>query len=229
MSDVWELLTQQDPLPWQWVVLGAATGILIVLLPPLWRLGRHILTVAHESGHAIMGMLVGRKLQGLRLHTDSSGATTTAGTHWGLGGVLTTAAGYPFPGLVAAGVVAVGAAGYARLGFIAMAAVLLLLLVKARSVWTVLLLLTSCAALGGVAVYAPVAGVSVVTGALVAVLVVGTQRTLLEERPARRGGAESDVWVLGQRTALPAGVWWVLLSSATWVPLGVLAAVTLNA
>lgn len=42
-----------------------------------WRLVRILTTVVHEAGHAVVAMLVGRRLQGIRLHSDTSGLTVS--------------------------------------------------------------------------------------------------------------------------------------------------------
>src|SRR5690242_9534981 len=60
-----------------------------------WRLVRGVVTIAHEGGHALVAVLTGRGLDGIRLHADSSGATTSRGRAAGLGLVLTFLGGYP--------------------------------------------------------------------------------------------------------------------------------------
>ena len=37
-------------------------------------------TIAHEGGHAVAALLTGRRLRGIRLHSDTSGLTLSAGT-----------------------------------------------------------------------------------------------------------------------------------------------------
>jgi hypothetical protein len=87
-----------------WDELGAYAPIfvagLLVLFPPLWSLNRHLVTLVHEAGHAIVALLTGRKLVGIRLHTDTSGLTVSRGKPRGPGMIATTAAGYLAPPLV---------------------------------------------------------------------------------------------------------------------------------
>jgi hypothetical protein len=64
---------------------------------------RHVVTVAHEGGHAVVGVLMGRRLAGVRLHSDASGLTVTSGLSRGLGIVATMAAGYLAPSLLGLG------------------------------------------------------------------------------------------------------------------------------
>src|SRR5699024_1724222 len=56
---------------------------------------RHLVTVLHEGGHGIIALITGRKLTGIRLHSDTSGLTTSRGKPRGLGMILTRLAGYP--------------------------------------------------------------------------------------------------------------------------------------
>jgi hypothetical protein len=93
-----------QPAPASWV---AATSFVIAILAiwprRAWRATRHVVTVAHEGGHALVGLLVGRRLAGIRLHSDASGLTITSGRRDGLGIVATVAVGYPSPSLLGLG------------------------------------------------------------------------------------------------------------------------------
>src|SRR5690606_4462558 len=57
-------------------------------------------TLLHEAGHAIVSVLVGRKLRGIRLHSDTSGLTLSRGKSTGPGMIATLLAGYPAPGMI---------------------------------------------------------------------------------------------------------------------------------
>ena len=41
----------------------------------IWRISRNVVTIAHEGGHAMIALLTGRRLDGIRLHSDTSGVT----------------------------------------------------------------------------------------------------------------------------------------------------------
>jgi hypothetical protein len=74
-----------------------------VLKSQSWRVTGKVITIAHEGGHALVSVLSGRRLDGIRLHSDSSGVTYSRGRRTGPGLVLTAAAGYVMPSLLGAG------------------------------------------------------------------------------------------------------------------------------
>ena len=39
----------------------------------VWRVSRNAITIAHEGGHGLIALLTGRRLDGIRLHSDTSG------------------------------------------------------------------------------------------------------------------------------------------------------------
>jgi hypothetical protein len=56
-----------------WVVLGVAAALVVLA----WPLTRTVVTICHEAGHAAAAVLVGRKLAGIRVHSDTSGLTVS--------------------------------------------------------------------------------------------------------------------------------------------------------
>ena len=92
---VWDRVSGSQPLPPAWVVgLTGVIALIVVLNTGSWRLSGKVITIAHEGGHALVSVLSGRKLDGIRLHPDSSGVTYSRGPRTGPGLVLTAAAGY---------------------------------------------------------------------------------------------------------------------------------------
>ena len=72
MAVFWDRVTGVQAAPPGWAVAAsAAVALLIVLSPRLWRLTRIAITIAHESGHALVSLLSGRRLEGIRLHADT--------------------------------------------------------------------------------------------------------------------------------------------------------------
>jgi hypothetical protein len=111
LDRLWDRIASVQPAPPAWVV--AVTGLaalLIVLDTGSWRLAGKVITIAHEGGHALVSVLSGRRLEGIRLHADSSGVTYSRGKRRGPGLVLTAAAGYPAAPLLGAAAAALLAA-----------------------------------------------------------------------------------------------------------------------
>ena len=82
------------------VVATAAVALGLVAVPVLWRRTRHLVTIAHEGSHGVAALLGGRRLAGIRLHSDTSGLTVSAGRASGPGMMATAAAGYVGPALI---------------------------------------------------------------------------------------------------------------------------------
>src|SRR5690606_8345771 len=88
----------------EWLAIGLAAAL--VFVPQAWQFSRHVATLVHEAGHAVLAVATGRRLNGIRLHSETSGLTVSTGRRTGAGMVATAAAGYPAPSLVGLGIVA---------------------------------------------------------------------------------------------------------------------------
>jgi len=104
LERLWDRVSGSQPLPPAWVVgLTGLLALVVVLDRRSWQLTGKVITIAHEAGHALVSVLSGRRLDGIRLHSDSSGVTYSRGRRTGPGLVLTAAAGYVMPSLLGAG------------------------------------------------------------------------------------------------------------------------------
>jgi len=104
LSQLWDRVSGSQPLPPAWAVgVTALAALAVVLNTGTWRLAGKVITIAHEGGHALVSVLSGRRLDGIRLHADSSGVTYSSGKRAGPGLVLTAAAGYVMPSLLGLG------------------------------------------------------------------------------------------------------------------------------
>src|SRR5215467_3809425 len=77
--------------------LVLVTGLLAVAAVAarrVWPLSRTVVTMAHEGGHALVALLTGRQLAGVRLFHNSAGVTVSAGYSGGPAVVFTALAGY---------------------------------------------------------------------------------------------------------------------------------------
>lgn len=212
MGDV--VAAQQAP-PATTVVATLAVAALAVSLPASWRVLRHVATIAHEGGHALVATLAGRQLQGVRLHSDTSGLTVSSGRPRGVGVVLTLLAGYPAPALL--GLLGAFALDHDRIRLTLVGALLLLLalLVQIRNVFGVVTVVATGGVLLAVTGYAPDAVQAGAAYLLVWFLLLAAPRTVVElqrTRAGRRGGT-SDADQLAALTRVPAVVWVVLMGA----------------
>ncbi|MEV4003365.1 M50 family metallopeptidase [Actinomadura sp. NPDC049753] len=101
IADLWHRVTgtQPDP-PWWLVALVGLVALASVVHGPTWRMARNTVTIAHEGGHALVALLTGRKLDGIKLHSDTSGVTVSRGKPHGPGMIFTAMAGYVTPPLL---------------------------------------------------------------------------------------------------------------------------------
>ncbi|MET9858420.1 M50 family metallopeptidase [Streptomyces smyrnaeus] len=104
ITDVWDRVVGGQPDPEQWLVLVTGLVALLAVAPHgVWRISRNAVTIAHEGGHGLIALVTGRRLDGIRLHSDTSGLTVSRGKPHGIGMVLTAAAGYTAPPLLGLG------------------------------------------------------------------------------------------------------------------------------
>jgi hypothetical protein len=207
-----------QPLPAAWVVaLTGLAALVVVLNSRSWRLAGKVITIAHEGGHALVSLLSGRKLDGIRLHADSSGVTYSRGKRTGPGLVLTAAAGYVTPSLLGAGAAALLAQHHLTamlwLALVLLAATFL----AVRNVFGALAVLATAGAVFAVSYYAP-ASVQAGFAYLAAwFLLLGGLRPVLElARGRRRRWARgSDADQLARMTGVPAGAWVALFGLVT--------------
>jgi hypothetical protein len=215
------LAAQPDP-PATTLVATLAVAALLVAYAPAWRLLRHVVTIAHEGGHAAVASLTGRSLQGVRLHSDTSGLTVSSGRPRGAGVVLTLLAGYPAPALIGLAAAFALSAGRVRLTLVGALLLLLALLLQIRNVFGVVSVVATGGALLAVAGWAPDGVQAAAAYLLTWFLLLGAPRTLVELQGSRRRrrGRTSDVDQLADLTRVPAIVWLVVMAAAAVGALG---------
>lgn len=198
------------------VLLPGVVALVLVLAPTTWPRVRLGVTVVHEAGHALAAVLVGRRLQGLRVHTDTSGVTLSRGRPRGPGMVLMLAAGYLAPallGLLAATALAAGRPLALLWGLVLLGLALLLLV---RNAYGALVVCGLTAAVAAVAWAAPLRWQVTVAYLLAWLLLLAAPRPVVELAQAgRRRSRTSDVDQLAGLTPLPAGAWIALLLVAS--------------
>ncbi|MBO4163009.1 M50 family metallopeptidase [Micromonospora antibiotica] len=210
LGDLWDRLfsAQPDPPPLL-VVLTALAALAVVAVRSSWRVARNAVTIAHEGGHALAALLTGRRLHGIRLHSDTSGLTLSAGRPTGPGMILTLLAGYVAPSLVGLG----GAwlLGGNRITLLLWVAVALLLamLLLVRNVFGMLSLLITGGVVLLVSWYATPQVQAVFAWTSVWFLLIGGVRPVFELQRMRSRGRmpESDADQLAHLTPFPALLW----------------------
>ncbi|QAY69812.1 M50 family metallopeptidase [Xylanimonas protaetiae] len=208
---IWQAATTPVPAPAQAVVLAMALAALaVVVVTPVWRVARHVITIAHEGAHALVATLTGRRLDAIRLHSDTSGLTISAGRPRGFGMVATTFAGYVGPGLVGLGAARLLREGYAVGLLWLLVALLALLLLKIRNLFGLWSVLVAGVALVLVSWFLSEPVQSAVAYAVTWFLLVGSVRPVLELQTQRfrRKARQSDADQLARLTGLP-GLFWV--------------------
>jgi peptidase M50B-like protein len=207
------------------VLLAAALALIAVCWSVLWRWTRTVVTIAHEGGHALVAVLVGRGLTGIRLHADTSGLTVSTGARRGPGLVLTFLGGYPAPSLLGIGGALLVAADLAALMLWIAIVLLVATLVHVRNAFGVFSVLTTGALVGAVAWWGQERLQDGFAAALCWFLLFGGVRAVNELHRSRRRGA-SDADMLGSLTWVPRGMWvllfWLLAVAAVIVAAGIL-------
>lgn len=215
---IWqEAVGVQAPPGERGVLAAALLALALVAVPRAWHLTRYAVTIAHEGAHGIAALLSGRRLAGIRVHSDTSGLTVSKGRPTGPGMVLTAFAGYVGPALVG-----LGGAWLLReqhaLAVLWLAVLLLaLLLLQIRNLHGFWVVLVVGASVGAVTWWGSAAVQSMTAYVGVWFLLLGAPRAVLELQGARRRGRarDSDADALARITPLPAWSWVVLFFVVT--------------
>lgn len=214
MSVLWERLSGTQPVPPVWVVAVSGLAALAVVLDVRgWHLARNAITIAHEGGHALVSVLSGRRLEGIRLHSDTSGETVSRGRGAGPGMVLTALAGYVTPPLLGAGAAVLLFTHHVTLLLWAFLVLLVACFLAMRNAYGVLVALVAGGAVFVVSAFASALVQALFSYGAAWFLLLGGLRPVVElarsrrrSRRRRRGGI-SDADQLARLTGVPGGVW----------------------
>jgi hypothetical protein len=199
----------QAPLPGAVSVFIGFAALAAVVVQEFWLLTRHVNTIAHEGAHALVGSAVGRKVKGVRLKPDATGATTTAGRE-GAGNITTLAVGYVGPsafGLVAAWMIQLRHSDAVLWVTLLLLAILLL---TVRNAFGVVPVLATGALVYIIARYGSVGADSAVAYGVTWFLLLAGVRAVLDH-----GVDAKDADILRGLTKIRPGVWfwlWLILS-----------------
>jgi hypothetical protein len=206
----WGGLTIDELEPASWLVV--ATGVVALAavgLDDVWRWSRNVVTIVHEGGHALAAVLTGRRLTGIRLHSDTSGLTLSVGRPSGVGMVVTTAAGYLSPSLVGLAGVALLAVDQVTVMLWGAAALLVAMLIMIRNAYGALTLVVCGAVVVGLSLYTSPNVQAAFGYGTTWFLLFGAVRPVGELWRQRRGqaGRCSDAAQLARLTPFPTGAW----------------------
>ena len=210
LTEMWDRLTGTQPDPTlPFVLITAALALVVVVPHRVWRLSRNVVTIAHEGGHALAALLTGRRLTGIRLHSDTSGVTVSVGKPSGPGMVLTGAAGYVTPSLLGLGYALVLEGGRITALLWISLALLFSMLVMIRNVYGAVSLLVTGAIVFAVSWFATATVQAVFAYAFTWFLLVAGVRPVfeLQHKRRRRQAPQSDADQLAQLTPIPGIVW----------------------
>ncbi|MFJ6747186.1 MULTISPECIES: M50 family metallopeptidase [unclassified Streptomyces] len=210
ITDVWSRVFGTQPAPSLWLVIATGVVALAAVAPhPAWRLSRNAVTIAHEGGHGLIALLTGRRLDGIRLHSDTSGLTVSRGRPTGIGMVLTAAAGYTAPSLLGLAGAALLATGHITALLWGATALLIAMLVMIRNAYGVLTVVLAGAAFFLVSWLTTPDVQAAFAYVVVWFLLLGGVRPPFELMgKRRRGGAmDSDPDQLARLTHIPAAAW----------------------
>jgi hypothetical protein len=210
LTDLWDHLfgAQPDPPPLLVLITGVI-ALAVVLTRVPWRIGRNAITIAHEGGHALAAVLTGRKLRGIRLHSDTSGLTLSAGRPSGPGMIFTLLAGYVAPSLIGLGGAWLLAGNRITLLLWIAVALLLAMLVMIRNVFGIVSIVVTGGVVFAVSWFAPPEVQAAFAYLGVWFLMIGGVRPVIELQSLRSRGRmpQSDADQLAGVTGLPALLW----------------------
>ncbi|MFE2034660.1 M50 family metallopeptidase [Streptomyces scopuliridis] len=218
IGDLWDRVFGTQPAPDDWLVVVTAVVALAAVVPrPLWRLSRNAITIAHEGGHGLIALVTGRRLDGIRLHSDTSGLTVSRGRPTGPGMILTAAAGYTAPPLLGLGGAWLLSAHHITLLLWLTTVLLLAMLVMIRNAYGALTVIVTGAAFLLISWLTGPDVQSAFAYTAVWFLLLGGVRPAFELQSKRRhgGAGDSDADQLGRLTHAPPAMWLFLFHAVS--------------
>ncbi|MGH4026578.1 MAG: M50 family metallopeptidase [Pseudonocardiaceae bacterium] len=213
IEDLWLGVIGTQPAPPPALVLATALlAAAMVGWRRSWRVLRLVVTIAHEGGHAVAAALTGRRLLGVRLHSDTSGLTVSTGPATGPGMVFTLVAGYLAPSVLGLGGMLMLGTGHVTALLWVAVGLLGAMLLLIRNVYGVVAVVGTGSVLVVLSWFASPAVQGAFGYLFVWFLLFAAPRPVLEVRRLRRRGrgADSDPDQLARLTGVGAS-WWITL------------------
>jgi len=212
LAELWRRALANQPVPnAQGSALLAVVALLAVSFA--WRVVRTLVTICHESGHALVAVLVGRRLNGVRVHSDTSGLTVSRGRPKGPGMVATLFAGYLAPAIVGLGIAALAGTGHASGVLWLLVLLAVVLLVWIRNLYGALVIIAAGIGVALVTWYAPPSALGWIATGLAWLFLIAAPRPVLELFRSR--STTTDAAQLAALTHIHRYVWgllWLVLT-----------------
>lgn len=211
LKDHWQQTAPALP-SWQILLLLFAAACCLVLIPQIWRWAGYFVTVVHEGGHAVAGLMVGRRLHGIKIRWDRSGETMSAGSGFIPFRMWTTWWGYPAPAVLGSVYLWTASEGYQGMAMTLTLIISFILFLQIRSFIAFIFISATMATTWALWWYAPA---QVVATALYLVgwfLILGGVRVLLDLTTNHLKGDtdDSDARALREMTFIIPGFFWLL-------------------
>ena len=210
---MWQDVLSVQPDPEQWIIIATAVvALATVLISPPWRVARNVVTIAHEGGHALVALLSGRQLTGIRLHSDTSGVTVSRGKPTGIGMILTVFAGYVAPTVIGLlGIIMLMSGRVTALLWLSIV-VLAAMLLMIRNFYGVISIVVTGAVVFGVSWFTPHEVQAAFAYLFIWFLLFAGIRPVIElqSQRMRQPSPHSDADQLARLTGLP-GTFWVMV------------------
>lgn len=209
-GSLWQRLLTVGPPPSPSIVLfTGALALFAVLYFPLWRVVRHLSTMAHEGGHGAAAALFGRRFLGIELRRDTSGASYSSGAR-GLGRLAELMAGYLAPPALGLGLIRLLMSGHMAAALWGSLLLLILGFLVTRNPFGSLLMIVTAIGVGAFIRYGSPAVQEGFLAALCWFLLISSIRNVIDLQRMRRSGraVASDADQLADLTGIP-GVGWV--------------------
>jgi hypothetical protein len=204
-------------------LVAALVGAVLALVPPVWRYTRHVNTLVHEAGHAVVAVLTGRRLNAVRLHSDTSGLTISSGRPTGPGMIAMAAAGYLAPSALGLASLWLVRTGHTAWALWAALVTLAMMLLYVRN-WFGLLVVALAGGAVAVLIWRSTTAVQDVAADVLAwfLLVAGPRTTLdLWGHRRRVRSRTTDADLLARLTHVPAAAWNAVFVLVTAAALGI--------
>lgn len=206
-----------------WFVAGAAAiWLALCMFPAVWKFISHAITLVHEAGHAIIGLLTGRGITHIKIRMDASGETMDGGriSPVPFAHTLALLMGYPAPVILGTFLLASINTAWIETAFFAATAIGIMTLIFIRNFAGFFITLLWIASMGSVAALNPTAQNPAVYFVAMFLIVGGLRDIYGLCRMYGRGVAgETDLGILQRHIFIPKIISLIfIIAIATVVP-----------